>query len=412
MTKDDDSSGLDLGLQEILHSLTESKDADTIIKQEPSPELHSDLSLKIIEIHDQILSSSLSEILIAPVFAECLSVPIISSEERGLLLSCGNLLLERLKEKKEFAVGAALVKELLHKDTDKKYTESYRLFCHAALEGSQNKSLSPHEMKESLLFHDLLKSIPTPSKEISFASSVVSPEIVSTFPKEPQTSLQRPSKKFFILSALFLLLGIFASWFFFVLPEQGDFSDSFSETSMTSLANVLEPERDDVSNLDALMYNVQEDEQRSISTPVPQIVAAEKLQVPTVVPALPKTRATIDTSGPVEPRKVEDLFNSKNASRYEGDAPREIRERQPDPEPLSRRDPPSRPGRFETGIRYEIMINTSVFDRPSFTAKEVEELYVGDKVRVEARLGRWLKVRSRNGEPGYIMSQDAQKLFD
>jgi hypothetical protein len=58
------------------------------------------------------------------------------------------------------------------------------------------------------------------------------------------------------------------------------------------------------------------------------------------------------------------------------------------------------------------MINTSVMDAPSFNAKEVEELYVGDRVRVEARLGRWLKIRSRDGNPGYILAGDAEKLFD
>jgi hypothetical protein len=276
-----------------------------------------------------------------------------------------------------------------------------------------NRSLSPQEMKESLEYHDLLKLLPAEQNEMTFAASVVSPE--PSVKKDPAPSPSPVVSRFsergrYAALLVVLVLSVFA-WFLLARSYEGDLADSFRESSQSTLVSSLDAERDEVSNLDALLYNVQEDEQRVASTALPE----QAVPTPRPTPLLPQPRVTIDTNGPYEPQKVEEILDGKHGSVYERVPQQQepsLRDDPRDTRPLADRDPPSRPGRFETGVRYEVMINTSVFDRPSFNAKEVEELMVGDRVRVEARLGRWLKIRSRNGEPGYIMSQDAQKLFD
>ena len=428
--KEEEHSTLDLGLQDILRSL-EGDVVKTSVPVEPI-EVHSPQELKIQEIQDSLSKEDFALVLLAPSILEVFEFPLPSDRERDRMFSMLQEFLKRVIDSKEFDIGRPIVEVALKKDLTLEVRSTIRSYADASLERFRHKELSPDEMKESLAYHDILGAVREPAAEMTFAQSVVTPvpENIVTTPTSRQWKL--PSRKFMTIALLLLCLGVGLSWYFFVRPAEGDLGDSFIEKSSIPLDRSLVPERDEVSTLDALMYTVQEDENKAL-TPLPSAAPSVE-KAAQVVPSLPQAKVSIDTSGPVEPRKVEDLLDRKTQSRYEGDSDqgqgsdrnrehdldrdRSDREREQDSRdrdrdrPSARRDPPTRPGRFETGVRYEVMINTSVFDRPSFNAKEVEELYVGDKVRVEARLGRWLKVRSRNGEPGYIMSQDTQKLFD
>jgi hypothetical protein len=429
MTNEESKSAIDLGLQEILKSLEPSAPTipaaapdqaqevalvlDPVADETISIEPPSALEEKLHHISTQLEGAEMSEVLLTPLFHECLSVVILSEKERRLLFSVGNALIARLSDKKEFSLAASLVRQLMSKEGGAEHASLYRTFCRRALETMSNRSLSPQEMKESLEYHDLLKLLPAEQNEMTFAASVVSPE--PSVKKDPAPSPSPVVSRFsergrYAALLVVLVLSVFA-WFLLARSYEGDLADSFRESSQSTLVSSLDAERDEVSNLDALLYNVQEDEQRVASTALPE----QAVPTPRPTPLLPQPRVTIDTNGPYEPQKVEEILDGKHGSVYERVPQQQepsLRDDPRDTRPLADRDPPSRPGRFETGVRYEVMINTSVFDRPSFNAKEVEELMVGDRVRVEARLGRWLKIRSRNGEPGYIMSQDAQKLFD
>jgi len=55
---------------------------------------------------------------------------------------------------------------------------------------------------------------------------------------------------------------------------------------------------------------------------------------------------------------------------------------------------------------YRVIAATRVVNEPQHRAQRVAELYRGDKVEVEGQDGRWLRLRSNNGEVGYILSQD------
>jgi hypothetical protein len=53
-----------------------------------------------------------------------------------------------------------------------------------------------------------------------------------------------------------------------------------------------------------------------------------------------------------------------------------------------------------------VLVQTSVLDSPSYRARIIAKLREGDKVSVEARVGRWVRIRSRKGRTGYVFAQD------
>ncbi|MGH7887780.1 MAG: SH3 domain-containing protein [Candidatus Binatia bacterium] len=57
---------------------------------------------------------------------------------------------------------------------------------------------------------------------------------------------------------------------------------------------------------------------------------------------------------------------------------------------------------------YETVRNTSVFEDPSASSRQVGTIPNGSKVRVVGATGDWLEVRSRQGRPpGFIRRDDA-----
>jgi len=98
-------------------------------------------------------------------------------------------------------------------------------------------------------------------------------------------------------------------------------------------------------------------------------------------------------------------------------------ERRPDPvdelEPTSqlRGGPPQavlpvppRDQAFEAGRVYRVLTHTNVVSAPSFGGRVIGELAQGDKVLVEGKLGRWLRLRSRQGRGGYVLASDVEEV--
>jgi len=61
---------------------------------------------------------------------------------------------------------------------------------------------------------------------------------------------------------------------------------------------------------------------------------------------------------------------------------------------------------FSTPRTYVVRVKTRVVSRPSLSGVSVAELAAGDTVSGEGLVGDWLKIRSRNGQVGYILAQD------
>jgi hypothetical protein len=55
-------------------------------------------------------------------------------------------------------------------------------------------------------------------------------------------------------------------------------------------------------------------------------------------------------------------------------------------------------------------VSTSVVSAPSFGGRVIGQLGAGDRVLVEGFLGRWLRLRSRRGRGGYVLSADVEEV--
>ena len=71
---------------------------------------------------------------------------------------------------------------------------------------------------------------------------------------------------------------------------------------------------------------------------------------------------------------------------------------------------PSRDEAFEAGRVYRVVVSTTVVSAPSFGGRVIGQLAAGDRVLVEGFLGRWLRLRSRRGRGGYVLSADVEEV--
>ena len=110
----------------------------------------------------------------------------------------------------------------------------------------------------------------------------------------------------------------------------------------------------------------------------------------------PAAAVSINTQGPVEPKEVREALLRPP-------------EREPNimdlAKPAGRRQL-ERPADTGPGV-YRIVARTDVLSRPTYRSYRVAILEVGDKIQVDEDMGAWLRLRSRNGRPGYILAQDA-----
>ncbi len=59
-----------------------------------------------------------------------------------------------------------------------------------------------------------------------------------------------------------------------------------------------------------------------------------------------------------------------------------------------------------------VLVPTNVLASPSYHARVIARLREGDKVSVEARVGQWVRIRSRRGKTGFIFAQDVGEPED
>jgi len=166
--------------------------------------------------------------------------------------------------------------------------------------------------------------------------------------------------------------------------------------SQPSRLSVPVPDRLSGLQLDAVLQDL------NATPPQSKTVAGSVKVRPASVgaPSVP-TKEVIDTSSPVEPR---------NFPKFEapaGKAPNES-ERKIDQE-FVKDFPGKKPGvaSFGTEARYRVLAPTRVISSPSIRAELITELRAGDTVVVDGEEGSWLRLRSKNGDLGYILRQDA-----
>jgi len=131
-------------------------------------------------------------------------------------------------------------------------------------------------------------------------------------------------------------------------------------------------------------------------------------------------RAKLNLNSPLEPSEVRVALQEGEAA-----SPQQHLEagsyREPMVRGYSRKDPivpgdlvagSARSEDYRKEMIYEVIAATPVLAQPSEGAFEVGRLRPGDLVRVDERMGRWLKVLSRARREGYILSKSARPHWD
>ena len=129
-------------------------------------------------------------------------------------------------------------------------------------------------------------------------------------------------------------------------------------------------------------------------------------------------KEVVNTRGPLEPKEIHQALHAAQPEGGGADdvgtilfgapKPRFPTPRAPAPAPRGETPQPLSVGRFDEPREFEVLVRTKVLTRPSFTGSPVAALETGDRVRAEGAIGDWLKIRSRNGQVGYILSQDVK----
>ncbi len=162
------------------------------------------------------------------------------------------------------------------------------------------------------------------------------------------------------------------------------------------------PRRTGLGDLDGVFYELGAKGQKSVATAG---ATAESVTTSSALPEAPQkesSKESINTEGPVRtgaidvrpepPQRADELFqkperlprsNSRSPLPMGDVAPVEIEQ-------------------FGTDKEFEVEADTEIMSKPSWSSAPVDNVYKGDRVRAEAKIGNWLKLRSQAGRVGYV----------
>lgn len=162
--------------------------------------------------------------------------------------------------------------------------------------------------------------------------------------------------------------------------------------------------RGGVGNLGAIYYDmsavaVQPTPPGEVQPP-PPVEPAAKVVEKVSLPASPKKKEKLNMGGPVEPPE---LRNRVNAGFGRSDGTRfEAPVRTIPNDSNSTRDQP----RIEAGGVFSMLVRSNVLSEPSPYGRVIARLEASDRIRIEAYMGRWVKIVGSRGRPGYVLTQD------
>ena len=179
---------------------------------------------------------------------------------------------------------------------------------------------------------------------------------------------------------------------------------------------VLEP-KNPGNRLGALFYSI---EGEAADAPAPSAAppAARSVDTSGVAPSIdrdppaaprppePRPKESVATDGPVEGPEFRDRIErvrpereARNREEIQGGPPEAVL-------------PGSAPEGFESQKTFRVLAKTSVLSAPSYGGRVVGQLERGDRVLVEGKLGRWLRLRSKKGRGGYVLAADVEEVPD
>ena len=126
----------------------------------------------------------------------------------------------------------------------------------------------------------------------------------------------------------------------------------------------------------------------------------------TNTPSKPRSKDSVDTDGPVEGAEFRERIErapperqARNREEIQGGPPHAVL-------------PGASQEGFEQHRTYRVLSKTSVLSAPSYGGRVVGQLERGDRVLVEGKLGRWLRLRSKKGRGGYVIAADVEEVPD
>jgi hypothetical protein len=130
---------------------------------------------------------------------------------------------------------------------------------------------------------------------------------------------------------------------------------------------------------------------------------------PQPLPVPEKHKERINTRSPVEGADLKERLRKRETR-----ASREGSQEPPVQGPEARVSPPlsenRNPDVFDPGGVYRVLVRTSVLANASYAAEVVGRLEPGDRVFVEAKMGRWMRLRSKRGRGGFVLAEDVEEV--
>jgi hypothetical protein len=195
-------------------------------------------------------------------------------------------------------------------------------------------------------------------------------------------------------------------------PQMDIASESFvrSEIGLEQLTDVP-GRRDPGGRLGALFYSIESEGTRNEAPPQKMDEAKQgATQPPPAIPTEPqrepvpaRSKESVNTSGPLEGPEFRERIERVRPQSFEprrevlqGGAPQAVL-------------PGSSARGFEDQRTYKVLTRTSVLSAPSYGGRVIGQLDRGDRVLVEGKLGRWLRLRSKKGRGGYVLATDVEE---
>lgn len=218
-----------------------------------------------------------------------------------------------------------------------------------------------------------------------------------------------------IIAALVVMLFVFDTPINTLFHEPVDVASESFVQDTSFLEQSVEPlsRRDPGGRLGALFYSIGE----SAQTPPQegsrnQASDASAMVHPDEGGAVVRER--VNTSGPIEGPEFRDRTAREYHERAAESADSEVARQDRSPEEL--RGGPPRAVLPQSGLSsradttYRVLARTSVVASPSLGGRVIGVLEPGDRVLVEGRVGRWLKLRSKKGRGGYAPAEDVEEI--
>ncbi len=230
----------------------------------------------------------------------------------------------------------------------------------------------------------------------------VDPAFLETLTKEENSFW----KGYFVIGLVVAVLATAGLWWFISRQERAALASAAVPAAPESVASRREmkpktPEIariEDVNSLSSLLLTIDEKKQPAAGPPP----ASRQAQAGPTASGPARRKERIDTNYPPEPGSRE--YSEKGRDPLWGDQKRE--ERSPFGDDDSERGIPVT--KFPRPEVYRVITDTLVLPRPSLRSQPIQKLRRGDEVLVEAKVGYWLRLRSKSNRPGFILAQDAE----